>query len=357
MDTGGGESVFNSLITGIDKKKYSPVLACFKQKGVLGENLQQEGYPVYSDLLSYQADIRILARLCCIIRKEGIGIVYMMDYRDVMFWGILAAKMSGVKAVMATHSTSWWGKVSSITLIGKRFLPWCDKIITICDFQKEHLIKHENISAGMIEVVHNGIDSNSFLKHPHRRVNKKDLNIPENSLVVGTVAVLRKEKNLQLFLESAALLLGGRKDVYFVIAGDGSEKEALLRCCREKGIHDHVIFTGRRDDIALLLQLFDIFVLTSVFEVMPLSILEAMAAGVPVVSTPVGAVAEMIANGKSGYVLENFSAHALAERINFLLGNAELRKRMGTNSQKRVNELFSLQKMIHSTERIFDSLV
>jgi glycosyltransferase involved in cell wall biosynthesis len=123
------------------------------------------------------------------------------------------------------------------------------------------------------------------------------------------------------------------------------------------GLADHVVFAGRRNDISRLLPELDVFVLPSLRETFSVATLEAMAVGLPVVVTRVGSMADMVIDGHSGFVIEPENADLLAQRLMFLLANTALARAMGRAARKRVEALFTLDRMVARYSALFSQLV
>ena len=356
LDIGGGEYVIRSLIERLDRKAVRPVLACLTEEGLFGRQLRAAGVPVYSGLLRYKMDFAVLFRLRRIVAGESIDLVYLTDYRDAMLWGALIGRLCGVPTIMATHSTDWWGPLRSPTLIGKKFLRWHARVVVITGFQRSHLVEHEGVPETLIEVIPNGIDVTAY-RPRWGRTDAAPPEIPRNTTVIGTVAVLRVEKNLPMLLAAARRLIELGRDLHLVIVGDGDQRAGWQTMAQSMGLGERVHFLGYRDKPAALLAHFDIFTLTSLVEVMPISILEAMACGVPVVATAVGAVPEILIDGVTGHVIPSGDVDALVDRLARLADDPTLRRRMGEAGRRRVEERFAFESMVTSTSALMRSVV
>ncbi|RYD02072.1 hypothetical protein N752_26850 [Desulforamulus aquiferis] len=204
----------------------------------------------------------------------------------------------------------------------ERFLArFTDRIITVSDALKQELIEREGLQGKHITTIYNGIDVSRFETKNDLMTIRKSMDIPELGPVIGTIARLASQKGLSYFLKAASLL----KDyqVNFLIVGDGPLMEALQKEAVDLGIQNRVTFAGRREDIPEIMSIIDIFVLPSITEGLPLTILEAMAAGKPVVATQVGGIPEAIVQGKTGLMVPPKDPEALAVSLAGLLGERE----------------------------------
>lgn len=355
MDFGGGEYVFRTIIERLDRSRFRPVLVCTTVEGRYGRELRARGVPVYQGLAKSKLSF-VLPRLRRIIKQERIQAIYLMDYRDAMLWGAIAGKVCGVPTILATHSTDWWGPMRSVTMIGKKLLNWHARIVTIAAFQRRHLIEHENARGALIEVVPNGIDLGRYSGAAVPRAQALP-ELPARGVVIGTVAVLRIEKNLGMLFEAVRRLVGRGYDIQVAIVGDGDMRQAMVDLVGSLGLAGRVHFLGFRDNPAALLGAFDIFTLTSVVEVMPITILEAMASGVPVVATAVGAVPEIVESGETGYVIPSRDVDALTERLADLCDSPDKRRSMGQRGRARVAALYTLDAMIARTGELLLNVI
>jgi glycosyltransferase involved in cell wall biosynthesis len=205
-------------------------------------------------------------------------------------------------------------------------------------------------------VIPNGVDVDRFAVGDERSRVRQELGIGDATPVVGIVAALRPEKNHELFLCVAALVRREVPDARFVIVGDGDLRAVLEAHAQALGVADAVHFLGNRDDVPRLLAAFDVFLLTSRMEANPVSILEAFAAGKPVVAPRVGSVADSVAEGVSGYLTAPDDAAEACRRVVELLRNPSQASRMGRAGQQAVREHWSLDRMVRGYEDLITAV-
>jgi glycosyltransferase involved in cell wall biosynthesis len=198
--------------------------------------------------------------------------------------------------------------------------------------------------------MHNGVDVNEFT--PSERMPGQTINP-----VIGTVANLYPNKDLPNFLRMAAYVLNKWPCARFRIVGYGTELNSLKNLAADLGIANQVEFAGACNSIADEYKRFDIFVLSSVHEGFANVIIEAMASGIPVIATNVGAASETIVEGKSGFLAPSRNPDALAARVNALLEYPDLRKSMGDFGRQIAVRKFSLESMVKRYELLYLELV
>ncbi|MEM1303417.1 MAG: glycosyltransferase, partial [Planctomycetota bacterium] len=185
---------------------------------------------------------------------------------------------------------------------------------------------------------------------------RRDLGIGPTAPTVGILAALRPEKNHALFLAAASRVRRQFRDATFVIIGDGPERPGLERLAKELGIADAVRFLGSRDDVPAVLGAIDVLALTSDNEANPVSILEGMAVGKPVVATDVGSVGTTVVDGVTGWLVPPGDEARMADRWMDLLGEPLQARRFGDAGRLAVVENGSLQTMVNGYETLLEQL-
>jgi glycosyltransferase involved in cell wall biosynthesis len=209
---------------------------------------------------------------------------------------------------------------------------------------KQHMVA-EGFPSRRVQVVYNGIDPGHRPSSIERRAVREALGVPSGAFVAGTVGRLDPVKNLQVMLRAHALLLVKHPDARAVIVGDGPERGTLETLAAELGIAHAVIFTGYRSDVRALMAAFDVYVNTSKYEGVSLTILEAMASSLPVVATPVGGNPEVVIDQETGLLVPG-CARSVADANSLLALDFRRRRRMGDAGRWRVIRHFSIARMV-----------
>jgi glycosyltransferase involved in cell wall biosynthesis len=231
--------------------------------------------------------------------------------------------------------------------------PITDAFIGVAQRHGQHLVENERFPPAKVCVIPNGVDTERFQPNPEAAARlRHELNIPAAAPVCGIVAALRPEKNHELFLQAAALVRSQLPAAHFVIVGDGPERPKIGGLITQLRLTGFVHLVGSRSDVPELLSLCDAFMLTSHNEANPVSILEAMSVGLPVVATNVGSVSESVAHGETGYLASAGSASELADRLMSIFTQPQLAARMGAAARKCVVERWSLEAMVRGYEKL-----
>lgn len=352
MPVGGAETLLMNLVRGLDHQRFSPEIACLKELGPLGELLAKE-MPVHSELLTSKFDLRILPRLMNLFRSRKIDAIVTVGAGDKMFWGRLAAKLAGVPVVMsALHSTGW---PDSIGRLNRLLTPLTDAFIGVADAHAEHLAANEGFPRERVHTIYNGIDTNVFAPNDNNTL-RAELHIPADAPVVGILAALRPEKNHELFLNGARKITDAYPDAHFVLIGDGERRATLEALTAELGLAKQTHFLGSRSDVAEILPSIDLVALTSHNEASPVSILEALSCGVPVVSARVGSVPETVIPGQTGELFTAGDLDGYVSAALSLLADPAKRKEYGQQGRQHVIKHCSLDAMVHGYETLLERI-
>lgn len=352
LPVGGAETLLVNLVRRLDPNRFAPEIVCLKEPGPLGDMLAQE-MPVHSNLITGKYDIRVLWKLWRMMRRRDVSAVVTVAAGDNMFWGRLAAKLAGVPVIAsALHSTGWPDGVGKFNRL---LTPLTDAFIAVADGHAEFLSEFERFPVEKVHTIYNGVDTQRFAPHEEAAV-KESLGIKSAATVVGILAALRPEKNHELFLHGAAALLSGFPETQFLVIGDGPRRHDLEQLAFDLGVSNSIHFLGSREDVPQLLNVCDIVSLTSHNEASPVSILEALASGVPVVASEVGSVKETVVEGETGLLFPAGDQVAFVSAMTKLLQNKALRHFLGENGRQRVVASWSLDGMTRGYEQLIDRI-
>jgi len=350
MPVGGAETLLVNLARRLDRERIVPEICCLKQRGPLGEETARE-IPVHARMIRHKYDVGVVHRLRRLMQRRQIDAVITVGAGDKMFWGRIAAHIAGVPVVLAAlHSTGWPDGVGRLNRMLTR---WTDRFIAVAEPHGRYLVENEFFPACKVSVIPNGVDTERFRPNSAARAPIRSfLGIPAQAPVFGIVAALRPEKNHALFVAAAERIGRAVPDAHFLIVGDGPQRDLIQNAARAHGMDRQTHLLGNRSDIPNLLAALDVFMLTSHQEANPVSILEALAAGVPVIATRVGSVPETVREGITGYLAEPGDVARLASRGVYLATHADVAARLGAQGRRLVVKNWSLEAMVHGYERL-----
>ncbi|MCH8328157.1 MAG: glycosyltransferase, partial [Candidatus Marinimicrobia bacterium] len=275
--------------------------------------------------------------------------------------GRLAAKMAGVPVIVTTeHSADPRPYRSRFQImLDTRLGRVTSKIIAVSKRVREHHLSTQSYRDSIFAVIHNGVDLEKFSSSGDSSISlkKKALGIDPSAPVIGNIGRLVPQKRQDLFLEVMAAIVKQRPRAVGLIVGDGHLRAPLESQVEALGLEQNIIFTGARGDIPELLHTMDALVMTSEQEGFSMTILEAMAAGVPVVATDVGGNAEVLEHGVNGF-LHPFGDHAgITESVLKILGDRTLSRIFSAAGRSTVESSFTSAHMIEATESLYEELL
>ncbi len=347
LEVGGAEMLLVDLVRRLDRSRFAPEICCLKERGKLGRMLAAE-VPVFDRLIGHKWDVCVLGRLKRLFRERKIDAVVTVGAGDKMFWGRLAASRAGVPVIVsAIHSTGW---PDGIGRLNRMLHGLNDKFVAVAPPHGQFLIENQRLSPAKVCVIANGVDVDRFAPRSPPPELRQSLGLPAAAPLAGIIAALRPEKDHRLFLEVAARVHEQNPAAHFLIVGDGALRGGLELYAAELQIADWVHFLGTRPDVSELLNLLDVVLLTSRIEANPVSILEALASGKPVVATRVGSVPESVLDGEVGYLVEPGDSEAMADRVARLLSDRRLAATFGAAGRRHVVDNWSVQRMVEGYE-------
>ncbi|TWU29154.1 glycosyltransferase [Novipirellula artificiosorum] len=318
------------------------LFACLDEIGSLGENLRRDGQVV--ETLGRQSGFdfavaRKLARLC---REHNVDVIHAQQYTPFFYAALSRIPFGGPPILFTEHGRSFPDyRRSKRVFANKVLLRRCDHIVAVGKQVKQALIDNEGISANRIEVIYNGIDINAFRHSPGVRAEvRQELGISDADIAVFQVARLNALKDHGTAVRTWARLTDC-PTVRLFLVGDGEERPSIERLIDKLGLHRSITLLGTRNDVPRLINAADMFLMTSVSEGIPLTLIEAMANGVPCVSTDAGGIAEVVLDGVTGLLSPAGDDAAIAASVMRLAKDADLRKRMGEQGCERAETLFS----------------
>lgn len=353
---GGAERVLYHLLRGLDRPPFRVELLALREPGPIGEEIRALGVPVHANLTGPgRIDPLLPFRIARLLRRRHYRAVYFLDHAHAVFYTTVASWGSEVRVrVMPVHTTGQWDGQPSLKRPIRLVRPWLDRIIAIAEAQRDYLAETEGIPRDRMTVIHNGIPLESPPPEEQvrrRREVREALGVSGEAPVVAITAVLRPEKNHEMLLRALAALRRSVPDAELWVIGDGPRRGYLETEASALGLTGAVRFLGHRADARRLIAGADVAVLASHprVETLPLSLIEAMDAGLPVVATRVGALAELVEPERSGYLVPPGDPEAMAGALDRLVGDEELRTRLGTRGQRIARERFSSERMVEET--------
>ena len=358
LGMGGLEKKLYDLVSRIDSEHFRVSVCCLKRGGYWKDAFIDLGVPFYEGLLKHKFDVFAYPKLLRVLKKEKIDLVYTLPHPNSILFSSMAKTAGWTRrVVVSVHGTGGPHGGKMIRGYLKPVLGGVDRFIAVANEHKRYLVDEENLDADKVVVIYNGVDLDKYHPGNARAEVAADLGIHTGERIVTTVASLNHYKGIDVLLRAASRICSEFDDVRFVIVGGGPDRGTLERLVADLGIGGRMTFAGIRMDVDEVLRLSDIFVLPSRTEAFPNVILEAMASGLPVVSTDVGSVAELVDNEKNGIRVPSENDEQLASAIRRLLADPGAARAYGAEGRRIVEHKFPLARMCSERERLFADLL
>jgi glycosyltransferase involved in cell wall biosynthesis len=357
----GGTATYGLRVAAGLRRRGLPVAAICSTAGALQpvradlEAADVMVYPIDDGGTSIAGRISAAVAFSRVIRRyPGCLLALMMGYFTPGAAIIAAGRVGGARAIVRADLQPPMPPISAWSRIAARAKDhFVDRIVVGAIENRESYVRLIGRRAAMIDVIHTGIDLDQFVPGADRAAARSELGLRPDSLAIGTLSRLDEDrKGIPEFIRMSAAIAGRMPEAEFVIAGDGWQRAELERLARDLGIAERVRFTGWRADRARILAALDVFVMPSLFEGGPTTVLEAMAMGLPVVSTNVGMVPEVVADGETGCIVPPGDVAALTTSVAELAARPDERARLGQSARKAALARFSTDRMVDGYEAV-----
>jgi glycosyltransferase involved in cell wall biosynthesis len=307
-------------------------------------------------------DLRVLCALRDIVLRHNINLIHGHDYKSDLFAAMLRWWMGRQHFALVSTAHAW-------VMLGLRgelyrrldlaLMRRFDHLIAVSQATKEEMTA-AGVPAAIISVIHNAIDTEAWSPSRATTDLREELGLGDGFPIVGYVGRIMPEKDLETWLRAAAVVARKYPLARFVLVGegrDGTMLSQLRQLATELGIAERVSFPGYRENLPPVYATFDIFMLSSRREGLPNSILEAMAMGLPVVSTDVAGTKELVIHDETGFILPQGDVLGLARAIMALIDNDQLRWHMGQAGRRRVVREFSFARRLQRIESLYERIL
>jgi len=370
---GGAERLVATLATKLDPERFSVIPCAIGAGGPLVEEFRAAGVPYHvlgiqrRSVLTgplFLADLRrVVTALARTLREDAVDIIHCHMTEGTLL-GLLGARRAGLRGICATvHNVivasprrTWdlrrWLLQRAMDSVFARV----DRIITVSAQVATTIQRSTKIPGRRVVTIPNGVEAERYHRAEDRRELRQRLGLADSRPLAITVGRLVPQKGHTYLFAALARLPEARRPLTLIV-GDGPDRAMLQSRVVELGLAQDVQFLGNRTDVPLLLGAADIFVLPSLWEGLPLVLLEAMAAGVPTVITAVGGNPEVIEDGKSGLLVPPADASALATAMRALLDDPQQRASIRQHARQRFDRHFSMQQFVRAHERLYEELI
>ena len=357
---GGTEISVLRLVSALNPSRYQVEVAWLRGEPALAEDFRAAGIDVVPMAMRGKIDPACLLRLRRHVARGRFDVVHThMDVAD--FYGALAGRLGGARCVVASkhapdefRTRRTWKRYPFMALERLAYAME-DAVIVVSEAQASFLESAERLPRRKMVVIGHGIDGVS--PSASRPVAMRAPGLPAFDPLVGAVGRLSHEKGQVVLLRALPAILAAFPRAGLVLAGDGPSRPELESEARRLGISEHAVFLGFRGDVPALLGAFDLFVQPSMYEGFGISLLEAMAAGLPIVASRVGGIPEIVEDGTTGVLVPPQRPEALAAAIVGLLRDRDEARRLGEAAARSARERHSLQSVAAKVDALYREIL
>ena len=351
-DFGGAERYTLLLAEGLRARGHDVTLLCHP-RGRLKKQADERAVPVETAVTRNQLDLSGVARLAARLRRLRPDVLHLQTSKEYVS-GLVAARLSRVPVVVASRHLLLPVK-PVMRLLFRHF----DAVLVLSRAVQDNLIRY-GVPEAKVNVIYAGIDTEEFSNAAgdgRGRAARRAFGVPDERLFVGIAGRMVEGKGHSCLLDAMALLAREGVPVTLALVGEGPLRTELELQTRRLGIEAQVIFAGFHPDLPAFMAALDVFVMASTCaEVMPLVLMEAMAAGCAVVATRVGGVPEIIETGRTGLLVAPGDASGLAGALRCLASDSALRAQLSAAGSADVLQRFTVNRMVSETEQMYTRL-
>lgn len=358
---GGGQINLLSLAKNLDRERFE-VFVCSSEKGALVDEVRKNNMTHFPVTFSKRFNSKTVREIVSILRDNRVDILH--THGGVAgFYGRWAARKCRLPVIIHTlhgihylHYRNFLLKRTYV-LLERYFSRFTDALIFVSDADREKGKKFKLAPVEKMHVIKNGIDlSTGELRKKlisETEKNRRDLRLESSHPIVGTVARLHRQKGIPYLLKATKRITEVFPEAKMLIVGGGPLRSKLEKEAQRLGLEEVVWFMGEREDVAKFLSIFDVFVLSSLWEGLPYVLIEAAAYGKSVVATDIDGVREVIENGQTGILVSPRDPEALAKAVIRFLQDKEYALKLGKKMEEEVPPRFTLSRMVAQTQDLY----
>jgi len=354
LNIGGLERVVVDLAKEFSRRGHDVHICCLADKEPLAREAERAGVTVFSLNKAPGIAAGLPFRIAKTVRNQKYDVIHTHNEAGIIY-GAFAAIISGMRCIVHTEHGKEPGYLEKNLLrLAERYLfGRANHIVAVSESLRVNLTRDYGLPCGRVKVILNGIAAKEFYRPECRKQARKRLGIENGGLLIGHIARLVPLKNQKFLISVFGELKKEYGKLKLVIAGDGPLMSELRSFAADCGLSGDVLLLGERSDIPEILSAFDLFMLPSLTEGISVTLLEAMAAGIPVVASRVGGNSEIVDDNRSGILIASGETEAWVRKLKILIDSAEERMRLAKAAQRAVRGNYSVEIMADRYERLY----
>ncbi len=352
---GGAEEMVLNLVRHLPPR-FEPMVCCIHEAGPIGEEIRRTGTPLtvlgLEPGLRRPGDIGGIRRY---LRARRPAIVHTF-LLTASLYGRLAAILEHVPIVIGTEVNIYQRKRRHHALAERLLMRWTDRVVVSAESVRDFYVRQVHADPARVDVIYNAVDFTQAQPTRTRAEVRRDCGVPEQAFVGGMIARLTEQKGHR-FLFDAMAVAPALAAMHAIVIGGGDLQSALVRQVEDLGLSGRVHFLGPRRDLGDLLGAMDVFVMPSLWEGLPLSLVLAMGAGLPVVATAVAGIPEVVDAGRTGLLVAPGDAAALGAALTTIATDVAARERLGRDARASVLPRFNVDGYVRAITGLYDRLL
>ncbi len=353
LQTGGAERQLVNYLLAADRIDFRHTVICLEERGELAATVEAVGIPVVHVPVRWRYAAACLRRLVRWLKVEGVDVLHA-HMHDSALWGRTAGRLAGVPVLMTTeHGKELW-KGPLRVAVDHHLSRWTARHIAVSSDGMEIRMRRERIEPRKLILIPNGVPVPAAAgDDAGRRRVRSEFGIALDAPLLGSVGRIVEAKGYQHLLSAIGLLRVDHPGLRWLAVGDGVLRAELAALAGAADLGDAVIWAGRRTDVSELLAAMDIWVMSSIREGLPVALLEAMAAGRPIVATRVGGIPDAVRDGVDGLLVPPADPAALAAAVAALLGDPARAAGLAAAAHRRAAAEYSIGSVARRIEDVY----
>lgn len=366
LSTSGG--IGNQLLKVLrtyDRNEFMPFVCSLREKGEIGNEIENLGIDVESLNIDFKRGIywTVIKKLYRLIKEKNIHVVRTHEYRANLH-GRIAALIARVPCIIASVHNIYESEYSDYKreqkinrrILNRYLAALTDRVVAVSTTVKSDILKFDGIPEAKVDVIYNGIYVDEFVKAYSESV-RSELGISPDRQIIGSIGRLVQQKGQKYLIEAIAQIKAKHPDVLLLVIGDGPLENELKEYTKDLGIEDNVIFLGIRRDIPSLLSAMNIFVFPSLWEGLGNALIEAMAAGKPIIATGIPVVKEIFDSCNGGIIVPPENSEALAFSFESIFNDKNLSQKLGTAARERALSCYDIKTSVNKYTTLYKKIL
>jgi glycosyltransferase involved in cell wall biosynthesis len=370
IDSGGlygAEVMLLNLVAEQTLQGLEPVIASIGEKNITEKPLETEaircGFKIKKIRMIPGPNIAGVLEILKFAKRNNFSLLHLHGYKGNILFGFIPKKFRKIPVITTLHgytSTIKFNKMKVYEWLDQKSLSFLDAVVFVSNAMKIHP-KLKNLNNKNIYVIPNGIpmSDNKVTKVndiKNQTSDKKIKGFCSQGFTIGSIGRLSTEKGYQYLIKAVSLLEKRGINTRLILVGEGHEREFLEKLTVQSGLEGKILFTGYMDDAKNYIPFFNIYIIASLTEGLPITLLEAMQAKIPIIATKVGGIPEVLSNGQAGILIDSCSPDAIVQAVIKLYNDKELSKQLTNKAHRRVNEDFSSKRMAAKYLDVYENL-